>query len=139
MTDTLPEPIRLAIEAEKLANAYAACWPVDTQVKADTILGCAAALRSTHAEAEALRARVADLEAMLKKANSQAEHFEREWYLLGDALESLQSKLAEAGKDAARYRWLRSVPNAFKAQRIVNDTPEGMDAAIDAAIAAKEQ
>ena len=37
-------------------------------------------------------------------------------------------------QDAARYRWLRSVPNAFKAQRIVNDTPHGMDATIDAAM-----
>ena len=44
------------------------------------------------------------------------------------------SRVAELEKDAARYRWLRSVPNAFKAQRIVNDTPHGMDATIDAAM-----
>lgn len=40
----------------------------------------------------------------------------------------------EDARDAARYRWLRSVPNAGRAQSIVNDTPEGMDAAIDAAM-----
>ena len=44
------------------------------------------------------------------------------------------ARVAELEKDAARYRWLRSVPNAFKAQRIVNDTPHGMDATIDAAM-----
>ena len=44
------------------------------------------------------------------------------------------ARAAELEKDAARYRWLRSVPNAFKAQRIVNDTPHGMDATIDAAM-----
>jgi hypothetical protein len=33
-------------------------------------------------------ARIAKLESALKKANSQAEHFEREWYLRGDELES---------------------------------------------------
>jgi hypothetical protein len=32
-----------------------------------------------------LRAEVARLKAALKKANEQAEHFEREWYLRGDA------------------------------------------------------
>lgn len=44
------------------------------------------------------------------------------------------ARVAELEKDAARYQWLRSVPNAFKAQRIVNDTPHGMDATIDAAM-----
>jgi len=48
--------------------------------------------------------------------------------------EALRARVAELEKDAARYRWLRSVPNAFKAQRIVNDTPHGMDATIDAAM-----
>ncbi len=36
--------------------------------------------------------------------------------------------------DAARYRWLRSVPSGWEAKRIVNDSPEGMDAAIDSAM-----
>ena len=39
------------------------------------------------------------LTACLKKANDQAEHFEREWYLRGDEIERLR-------KDAARYQWL---------------------------------
>jgi len=47
---------------------------------------------------------------------------------------ALAARVAELEKDALRYRWLRSVPNAFKAQRIVNDTPHGMDATIDAAM-----
>ena len=34
----------------------------------------------------------APLLAALKKANDQAEHFEREWYLRGDELESLRAE-----------------------------------------------
>jgi hypothetical protein len=41
----------------------------------------------------ALLDRVQELEAALKKANGQAEHFEREWYLRGDKLEDLQAQL----------------------------------------------
>ncbi len=33
------------------------------------------------------------LRACLAKANAQAEHFEREWYLRGDELECLRTKL----------------------------------------------
>lgn len=40
------------------------------------------------------------LTACLKKANDQAEHFEREWYLRGDEIERLRA-------DSARYQWLR--------------------------------
>jgi hypothetical protein len=43
----------------------------------------AAELRRLHAENEALR-------VSLKKANEQAEHFEREWYLRGDENEALR-------------------------------------------------
>jgi dsDNA-specific endonuclease/ATPase MutS2 len=39
------------------------------------------------------------LRAVVKKANEQAEHFERGWYLRGDELERLERELAEA-------RWL---------------------------------
>jgi len=52
------------------------------------------------------------------------------------ALKAKCAELEALRKDAERYRWLRSAPNGFEAQRIVNDTPEGMDAAIDAS---KEQ
>ncbi|KLR57424.1 hypothetical protein, partial [Diaphorobacter sp. J5-51] len=48
----------------------------------------------------------------LRKANAQAEHFEREWYLRGDALEaaaqSLDAIARLAGKDqylAYSTRW----------------------------------
>ena len=44
------------------------------------------------AELRRLYARVHELEAGLKKANAQAEHFEREWYLRGDELEAAQSQ-----------------------------------------------
>lgn len=45
---------------------------------------------------------------------------------------ALGDKVAADALDAARYRWLRSVPTVVQAKRIVNDTPEGIDRAIDA-------
>ena len=36
----------------------------------------------------------------LEKANSNAEHFEREWYLRGDEIDTLRAQLAEAQRDA---------------------------------------
>ena len=39
------------------------------------------------------RERILRLEAALAKANSQAEHFEREWYLRGDQVEDLLAAL----------------------------------------------
>lgn len=47
-------------------------------------------------EAERLRSEVARLNAALKRANEQAEHFEREWYLRGDELEALKKAISEA-------------------------------------------
>lgn len=38
--------------------------------------------------------RIERLEASLRKANSQAEHFEREWYLRGDRIEQLERENA---------------------------------------------
>ena len=61
----------------------------------------------------------------------------REVEQAGEAIKDLLDALEAAEKDAARYQWLRSVPNGLKAQRIVNDTPQGMDAAIDKAMEAK--
>lgn len=116
MTDTLPEPLRLAEDAERWAFNFDMA---DKPASAASVRSYATCLRSTHAEAEKLRARVAELEA----------------------------KLADAGKDAARYRWLRdvsvpphnfyiSVPDEFHDARY---TPAEVDSYIDAAIAAKEQ
>ena len=46
-----------------------------------------------------MQSRLESLESALRKANAQAEHFEREWYLRGDVIESLE-------KDAARLDWM---------------------------------
>ena len=54
-----------------------------------------------------LRAEKDRLTACLEKANASAEHFEREWYLRGDELDNLRAQLAEAQRDAERYRSLR--------------------------------
>ena len=48
----------------------------------------------------------------------------------------LEAQRDEALKDAGRYRWLRAGRYPLHlAQMILNDTPEGIDAAIDEAIA----
>lgn len=59
----------------------------------------AAELRRLHAENELLR-------GSLKKANDQAEHFEREWYLRGDEIEDLK-------KDAERFRFANDSEEDF--------------------------
>ena len=46
-------------------------------------------------ELRKLQAETERLTAALKKANEQAEHFEREWYLRGDKLEQLEAELAQ--------------------------------------------
>ena len=48
-------------------------------------------------EIERLTIDVLNLQAMLAKANNQAEHFERHWYLRGDEIESLQAMLDAVG------------------------------------------
>jgi ferritin-like metal-binding protein YciE len=79
-----------------------------------------------------LRERITELErerdvlrAGLKKANDQTEHFEREWYLRGDELETLRA-------DAERYRWLVGSCR-FAETDPAWDTKESLDAAIDKA------
>lgn len=42
----------------------------------------------------------------LEKANSSAEHFEREWCLRGDELDNLRAQLAEAQRDSERLDWM---------------------------------
>ena len=49
------------------------------------------------AERDALRSEVERLTGCLKRANDQAEHFERHWYLRGDEVEALRA-------DAERLR-----------------------------------
>jgi len=77
------------------------------------------------------------LTACLKKANDQAEHFEREWYLRGDEIERLR-------KDAARYQWLKRerVESNYEGELSIEfecgfDHWNDIDAAIDAAMEAK--
>ena len=53
-----------------------------------------------------LRAEKDRLTACLEKANASAEHFEREWYLRGDELDTLRAQLAEAQRDAERLDWI---------------------------------
>ena len=49
-----------------------------------------ARLQRTLDERDTLRAEVERLTGCLARANSQAEHFEREWYLRGDEVERLE-------------------------------------------------
>lgn len=57
-------------------------------------------------ERDRLRAEVERLTAVVKAANAQAEHFERQWYLRGDEVEALRA----AAPDAQRFRWMRDNP-----------------------------
>ncbi len=47
--------------------------------------------------------RINALEAALRKANSQAEHFEREWYLRGDQVEKLDADRAVLREALEKY------------------------------------
>lgn len=82
---------------------------------------------------DAMRAEKDRLTACLEKANASAEHFEREWYLRGDELDTLRAQLAEAQRDAERYSWLRMNRLWLKANLPTIAAP-AFDAAIDAAI-----
>lgn len=69
--------------------------------------GCPLMVRAV--DYNALHAEKDRLIACLEKANASAEHFEREWYLRGDEIESLCAQLAEAQRDAAT-----PTPDAFR-------------------------
>lgn len=76
-------------------------------------------------------AEIERLTQALKKANDQAEHFEREWYLRGDEIERLLV-------DAERYRWLRNEGNPYAllvvGKHHATDVRPYYDADLDAAI-----
>ena len=97
--------------------------------------------RKTQAETETLRARIAELEAALLRANDQAEHFEREWYLRGDRIEELEAALSAAEQDARRYRWMfPDYPWSYPPSLVLKWNGTGSwDAAVDAALAEQER
>ena len=57
------------------------------------------------AELERLRAEVARLTAALKRANDQAEHFEREWYLRGDEIEAALPAMREYARKNPKHHF----------------------------------
>ena len=57
------------------------------------------------AELERLRAEVARLTAALKRANDQAEHFEREWYLRGDQIEAALPAMREYARKNPKHHF----------------------------------
>ena len=62
--------------------------------------------------ASVMRAQAAEIERLttcLKKANDQGEHFEREWYLRGDAIERKDALLREA-LEALKYHTAQTRP-----------------------------
>lgn len=61
-----------------------------TTFKADRYLYAAAELRHQHAEIAELKAELERMTQCLKKANDQAEDFERRWYLANDELERIR-------------------------------------------------
>jgi hypothetical protein len=109
---------RATLEIERAANALLTDevemlkWELDATKRA-----------REHTEAEAKQ-----LRAALKTANSQAEHFEREWYLRGDELERLRKELAEAQQAAARWKTSaeiaeREVERARRREKRTNTNP----------------
>ena len=85
------------------------------------------------------RKEIERLTRCLHQANAGFEHFEREWYLRGDRIADLERQLAEAQKDARRYRWLREQHVGALLEEIpplapFTDACDALDAAIDAAM-----
>ncbi len=54
-----------------------------------------------------------------------------------NGIAELERELAEARRDAARYRWLRECPNTKDWARLGDMWPNQLDAAIDAAMGEK--
>ncbi len=79
-----PEALRLAQQLTDLTSMFAT-----PSHERGVCNGAIQELRRLHELHELYQDKVARLTASLKKANDQAEHFEREWYLRGDAIEDL--------------------------------------------------
>jgi len=99
---------------------------------------------TAHADTiDTLRAENERLTRCLKSANESHEHFEREWYLRGDEIESLCAQLTEAQdalhaaqrliKEALpKFNWGASFLDA-NAIQLLNEVLAKVNAAIDAA------
>lgn len=82
-----------------------------------------------------LEAETARLTGCLERANAQAEHFEREWYLRGEVLDTaeywLGSLLAVIHRDGGHYEaehgTARAADDAIAAVRALRAQFEGMD------------
>jgi len=74
------------------------------------------------------------LMAELEEAKKPRNDYQAAAFAMKTEVERQAAELEALRKDAGRYRWLRSKPDGREAARIVNDTPHGMDAAIDAAM-----
>jgi len=56
------------------------------------------------------------------------------------AIDEMQAEIDRLTKDVERYRWLRAGKYSIQlAQSILNDTPNGIDESIDAAMAGKKR
>lgn len=66
--------------------------------------------------------------------NSDASEYPE--YVLASDYDALASRLAEAERDAARYRWLRINPDWESEAALSGMTPEDFDMAVDSAIRA---
>lgn len=76
------------------------------------------------------------LRAEVEALRFQLEQKEAGWQRTYDHdVAKLRAEVEALRKDAERYRWLRAGRYPLRvAQQILNDTPEGIDAAIDAAL-----
>jgi hypothetical protein len=103
------EALKLALEAlEKLNNTNSYWWQEVDRDTVDKIEPAITAIKEALAQPEhdctrshpheemnkecELRTEIARLTNCLKRANSQTEHFEREWYLRGDEIERLKAQ-----------------------------------------------
>lgn len=80
------------------------------------------------------QAEIERLTANIKKANDQAEHFEREWYLRGDEIERLRAALVAAMEIVQKER-TRIAYNAKGAPPAIYDGYADIMRRLDAVIA----
>ena len=85
------------------------CWELEAELQREAFRRQSneSAYSAVVQQNTALRAEVERLTGCLERANSQAEHFERSWYLRGDELDDARAEVKALRKDAERYRWLR--------------------------------